>query len=144
MGATPSQPPHVMIVLQGHKGVGSLGSCRARYCTLPGPGEGPAKDRREKRVTVPSADAKLRRAVGMLRRLNGLQGRGKWNLLDATQGQEIPPRDAFEERLFSHAATSPLSAVGLHEKGEWVRCWSLPILCGRLIDTTSRCLYKNI
>ena len=57
VGATPSWPP------------------RATTARLPGPRGGPTKERRQKRAPVPSADAKLKRTVGVVRPFHGLRGR---------------------------------------------------------------------
>ena len=48
-------------------------------------------------MPVPSADAKLKRTIGVVRPLHDLRGQGEWNLLDDTQGREAPPREDFEK-----------------------------------------------
>ena len=48
-------------------------------------------------MPVPSADAKLKRTIGVVRPLHDLRGQGEWNVLDDTQGREAPQREDFEK-----------------------------------------------
>ena len=82
-----------------------------------GPRGGPTKERRQKRTPAPSADARLKRTVGVVRSLHDLRGRGEWNLMEYTQGREAPPRKDFEKRPLSRAAAAPPLASVREESG---------------------------
>ena len=82
------------------------------------------KERRQKRVpvpSVPSADAELRRAIGVIQSLHGLRSWDEQNLLGVAEGQEAPSHKDFEKMATLTRGCGP--AVGLRERGEQVlRC----------------------